>query len=103
MKLDADGKPEEALRFSIILNYLMRNFDSSNFMGQALKTTRTLRATDLASFPKHKLYVTWAMCCIASPPAEKERLKILNEARAAPRRRTRITTCVVVVALIEFE
>ena len=63
-----------------MLNFVLRNFPASNFMGNALEMTRMLKDTDATSYPRHKLYITWAKCMVESAPPKEVHLKILNEA-----------------------
>ena len=70
----------EGEKSSIVLNFVMRNFPASNFMGNALAMTQMLKETDATSYPRHKLYITWAKCMVNSAPPKEHHLKILNEA-----------------------
>ena len=70
----------EGEKSSIVLNFVMKNFPSSNFMANALQMTQMLKETDATSFPRHKLYITWAKCMVESAPPKEHHLKILNEA-----------------------
>jgi hypothetical protein len=70
----------EGEKSSIVLNFVLRNFPASNFMGNALEMTRMLKDTDATSYPRHKLYITWAKCMVESAPPKEVHLKILNEA-----------------------
>jgi hypothetical protein len=70
----------EGEKSSIVLNYLLRNFPAEEFMANALQMTKMLKETDSMSFPKHRLYATWAKCMVESAPPHGDLLKILNEA-----------------------
>ena len=71
----------EGEKSSIVLNFVMRNFPASNFMSNgALEMTKMLKETDATSYPRHKLYISWAKCMVNSAPPKEHHLKILNEA-----------------------
>jgi hypothetical protein len=70
----------EGEKSSIVLNFVLRNFPASNFMGNALQMTQMLKETDATSYPRHRIYITWAKCMVESAPPKEKHLKILNEA-----------------------
>ena len=70
----------EGEKSSIVLNFVMRNFPATNFSPNALELTKMLKETDATSYPRHKLYITWAQAMLQSAPKKEHHLKILNEA-----------------------